>query len=415
MQPANVATRRESGHEAATASVLAPTNRTIIIGAGIAGLACARRLRDAGHPFQVISKDVGGRIERSPDGTLNLGAYYVRSDYSHVNQYVQLGRRLDRLAVQRHDAGNGFYRYWDRRLLLHMPQAARFLRLLVDFRRRYNKLKQSTIAAGQADAIRADAALHDLYRQPALDFVLEHRLDELAKLYIEPGIHGTTFTGLREITAFTMLLGALPILVPAYEFTPRLDRLTAGLKDRILADSVTAISAHPGGYRITTEAHGTTVATHVVVATPTAVAKKLLGLRSTKGSIDAHMFQVAGVLRHPYSRADINLFPAGDHTLAIARQAGGAVLLCSRLRSPDFGRYFAAWRVVAHRHWDPAFHLVGGDLLETEQERNLYLVGDHNIVGLEDAYLTGVHAADRMVAVESRKPATEGALAPSVR
>ena len=58
---------------------------------------------------------------------------------------------------------------------------------------------------------------------------------------------------------------------------------------------------------------------------------------------------------------------------------------------------------------------VGGDLLETEQERTLYLVGDHNIVGLEDAYLTGVHAAGRIVAVESREPATKGALAPSVR
>ncbi|MCP5110297.1 MAG: NAD(P)/FAD-dependent oxidoreductase, partial [bacterium] len=142
---------------------------TIIVGAGIAGLACARRLHDSGHRFHVISENVGGRIERSPDGTLNLGAYYVRSDYSHVNQYVQLGRRLDRLAVQRHDTGNSTYRYWDRRLLLHMPQAVRFLRLLVDFRRRYNTLKQLTISTGQANAIRSDAVLHRLYRQPALD------------------------------------------------------------------------------------------------------------------------------------------------------------------------------------------------------------------------------------------------------
>jgi hypothetical protein len=340
---------------------------------------------------------VGGRIQQSPDRILNLGAYYVRSDYTHVNRYVQLGRRLDRLAIQRHDANNKTYSYWDHRLLFHLPQAARFLRLLFNFRSRYNDLKRRTLVMGQAAAIRIDPQLHRLYHQGATDFVAEHRLGELARMYIEPGIHGTTFTGLREITAFTMLLGALPVLVPTYEFTPRLDRLAAGFADKIVTSSVTKISTERDGYHVKTRAHGSLVARRVVIATPTNIAKKLLGLASTKRSIEAHMFHVKGTLRRPYSRADINLFPAADPTLAIARQASGAVLVCSRLRHPDFDRYFATWRVVAHRHWDPAFHIVGNEVLECEQGPGLYLVGDHNIVGLEDAYLTGVYAADRII------------------
>jgi glycine/D-amino acid oxidase-like deaminating enzyme len=389
------------------ASSFTRKHETIIIGAGIAGLACARRLHDAGHSFLLISENVGGRIRQSPDGALNLGAYYVRSDYTHVNRYLEVGRRLDRLAIQRHDAAGHAYSYWDHRLLLHLPQAARFLRLLMDFRRRYNMLKQRTLVMGQAAAIRADPILNRLYHEPATDFLDEHRIGNLARTYIEPGIHGTTFTSLQDLTAFTMLLGALPVLVPAYEFTPRLDRLVAGFEDDIATDSVTAISAQLDGHHVRTRAHGTLVAQRVVIATPPAVAKKLLGLPSTKRSIEAHMFQVEGTLRHPYDHADINLFPATDPTLAIARQTGGAILLCSHLRHPDFDRYFASWRIVAHQYWDPAFHIVGNDLLECEQSPGLYLVGDHNIVGLEDAYLTGVYAANQIIAGVSHRQTGE--------
>ncbi len=75
---------------------MARLHETVIIGGGIAGLACARRLYDSRRPFLLITEDVGGRIRKSADGTVNLGAYYVRSDYSHVNRFVDRGRRIKR-------------------------------------------------------------------------------------------------------------------------------------------------------------------------------------------------------------------------------------------------------------------------------------------------------------------------------
>jgi hypothetical protein len=109
------------------------------------------------------------------------------------------------------------------------------------------------------------------------------------------------------------------------------------------------------------------------------------------------MFQVAGVLRDPYRRADLHLFSESDPTLAIARQRGGTVLVSSRQRQPDLDRYFTDWRVVEHKHWNPAFHLGRDAPLECERGPGLYLVGDHNIVGLEDAYLTGLYAARQII------------------
>ncbi len=101
-------------------------HETVIIGAGIAGLACARRLHDSGRPFLLITADVGGRIYTSADGTVNLGAYYVRADYSHVNRFVDRGRRIRRRHILRGDQDGSFTR-WDLPLLLHPRQTFRFL------------------------------------------------------------------------------------------------------------------------------------------------------------------------------------------------------------------------------------------------------------------------------------------------
>jgi hypothetical protein len=258
-------------------------------------------------------------------------------------------------------------------------------------------LKERCIAVGQAAAIRSDPALGRLYRQPALEFIEHHKIDDLARWYLAPGIHGTAFASLHDITALTLLLGALPVLIPTYEFTPRLDRLIAGFDDAIVLDTVTAFHSHGARYHIETELHGTLTTGHVVIATPTDVARRLLRLPANKRPVSAHQFHVAGTPRDPYHRADIHLFSEADPTLAIARQESGAFLVSSQHAHPDLGRFFTTWRVLERRHWNPAFHLVGDTLLECEQGPGLYLVGDHNIVALEDAYLTGLYAANRII------------------
>jgi len=53
-------------------------SRIAVVGAGIAGLACARKLIDAGHAVRVFEKSrgVGGRMatRRTPQGTYDHGA-----------------------------------------------------------------------------------------------------------------------------------------------------------------------------------------------------------------------------------------------------------------------------------------------------------------------------------------------------
>lgn len=380
-----------SGTRALTPAGRAP--ETIIVGAGIAGLACARRLDEVQHPYLMITENVGGRIRRSGDGAVNLGAYYVRADYRHVAQLVERGRRINSLAVRRHDQA-GSYTLWNHRLLLHLPQAARFLRQLRTFRSHYEALKANSVVMSQARAIHSDPYLWHLYRQPAPDFIRQHRIDTIARHYLAPGLHGTTFQPLSRLTAFVLLLGALPVIVPIYEFSLRSEILRRGWSRNLLEDTVAGIAPLGNSYRVDTQRNGTFLADHIVMATPAGASKRLLGLPEVKDPVRIHMFQIAGTLHRPWRNADIHLFADDNPVCVIARQADGSVLVCSHTQTPAFDHYFSTWEVIEHTYWNPAFNLVGDTLLECEQAPGLYLIGDHNVCGLEDAYITGLYAAN---------------------
>ncbi|MEE8536669.1 MAG: NAD(P)-binding protein [Acidobacteriota bacterium] len=376
---------------------MARLHETVIIGGGIAGLACARRLYDSRRPFLLITENVGGRIRKSADGTVNLGAYYVRSDYSHVNRFVDRGRRIRRRHILRGDQDGSFTR-GDLPLLLHLPQAVRFLRLMREFRRHYEVFKRDCLLMSQAQAIRADPLLWELYHEPAPRFIYRHRIEEVARSYLVPGAQGTAFASVDRLTAFTLLVGALPTIIPMFEYTFRFDLLMTGFEDTVLLDSVTGVTPTADHYSIQTRNGASFSADNVVVATPIDVSARLLDLGPVKSPISAHMFLVRGNLRRPWAQATFSLFPEGDQTLGIAQQTGGPILFCSVSEDPDFTRHFTTWEVVEHHHWNPAFHLEGDALLECEQGPGLYLVGDHNVCNLEDAYITGVYAANSILA-----------------
>jgi hypothetical protein len=366
------------------------------VGAGIAGIACARRLREAEQPYLLISENLGGRITRSRDGAVNLGAYYVRADYDHVNALVDRGRRIRVTSTRRHVDGKT-YTYADPRLLMHLPQAVRFLRQLVIFRRHYRTLKTDCLVMSQARAIRADPLLWHLYRQPAADFVREHRVEDIARDLLAPGLRATTFQPLRNLTAFVMLLGSLPILEPTYEFTLNPGALGGDRARAFLQDSVTSITPDASGYRLETARSGPVVTDLLVVATPPHVAQRLLGLAAKGGAVPVHMFEMSGRLRSPWNRGRIHMFGADDPTFGIARQSDGSILFCSKEPNPPFDRFFTSWDVVEHKHWNPAFNLSGANLVECELQPGLYVAGDYNVCGLEDAYLTGLYAANQII------------------
>jgi glycine/D-amino acid oxidase-like deaminating enzyme len=368
---------------------------TIIIGAGISGISCATHLRAAGREFLVIAEDLGGRIRSARDGSMNMGAYYVMDDYHHVRKLVKPGRDLNILKVALHD-GDETYTTRSLRFFAHLPQFFRMRRLLRKFRRHYEAFKKICEKVSQARALRSDPFLWKLYRQDAVSLIRQHRIETIARHFAVPGLHGSTFMPIARLSAFNFLQFSLPSIVGIREFEFDADAVIADFRDAIVRDSVTHLAREEGSYRIQTRGGEHFSASNVVVATPIHVAKDLLALEEVKKPVRAHMFALSGRLRPAWAAADLHLFSDDDRMLAISRQGEDRVLLCSRDERPDFARFFSDYEIVDHVFWNPAFNLEGDVLLECEQGENLYLIGDYNVCGLEDSYITGLYAANRI-------------------
>ena len=138
------------------------TYDTIIIGGGLSGLACAKHLQEHNEDFLLISKDIGGRILTSKDGTVNYGAFFVHSDFYHTLKYVKLKNQI-RLRDFCFHEGEETYVLFEPAFTKYTFQFLKALRLLYKFRKAFRKFRKVCENTSQKEAIENDSYLHDLY------------------------------------------------------------------------------------------------------------------------------------------------------------------------------------------------------------------------------------------------------------
>ena len=125
---------------------------TIIIGAGISGLACARRLQEYSKDFLLISENIGGRILTSDDGTVNYGAYFVCSDYNNLLNFVKLKNRIKLTDFCFHE-NNKVFSLIETEIILYLLQFIKFSKDHFKFRRELRKFRETTKNFSQKNAI----------------------------------------------------------------------------------------------------------------------------------------------------------------------------------------------------------------------------------------------------------------------
>ncbi len=59
--------------------------------------------------------------------------------------------------------------------------------------------------------------------------------------------------------------------------------------------------------------------------------------------------------------------------------------------------YFENPKIIDHHYWDPAGTINGHTLIESNRGNNMYLIGDFNVCGLEESYITGIYAANQII------------------
>lgn len=367
---------------------------TVIIGAGISGLACARTLYEQGRDFFVISDDIGGRILTSADGTINYGAFFVCKDYHHVLKYVQLHSRIKLRDFCFHE-NNKIYVLFETKLIKHFFQFLIVLKLLFRFKKALHKLRKMSEVLSQKESIEKDSFLLDLYNQKASIFIEKYKISEAVDVYLSKGLYSTTFSEVCEMNAFSFLEFLLPLITPIYTFTFDKEKMIEPFKEKIICRHINSVVNKDGKYEIKT-ADRIFYAKNVVLATQIDYSKKISDIKITNKPVSTNMLHIKGEPKDIISRKTYHLFSPSSNVQAVAKLFDGTYLLYYKHKCPQLEGFFYEPSIIAHKYWNPAGTINGHILIENNRGNNLYLIGDFNVCGLEDAYITGIYAANQI-------------------
>ncbi len=374
-------------------------NKTIIVGAGISGLACARTLFENGEDFIVITEDIGGRILTSSDGSINYGAFFVCSDYYNLLKYVKLKSQIRLRDFCFHEDDHSFI-FFESKLLKYSIQFLKVLKTLYKFRKKFRMLRKITEKISQKEAIEKDNFLHDLYMKNAVDFVNEKKIESGTNTYLSKALYSTTFSKIKEMNAFSFLQFILPLITPIYRFTFEKERMIQPFKDNIFIGKVNGINYKNENYKINVNGK-IFQSRNIVLATQVNWSKQIAGVDKTNLPVSTNMLHIKGSPKKIISRKSYHLFSPSNRLQAIANLKDGTFLFYYKDKQPNLKHFFNNPKILAYKYWSPAGTINGHNLIESNRRNNMYLIGDYNIAGLEESYITGIYAANQVINLKS--------------
>ncbi len=372
---------------------------TIIIGAGIAGLACARRLHDAGKDFLVISKDIGGRMGALNTPVLDYNVAYATSDYKHVLKYA---RKIERLRLKDYFyLTDGKYRS-----ILSFTNIKRIVKLIKFFSiaRRVShhvaKCREQTPHKPIKECIENDPLLLKYWKIPAKEFIKKHGFEEVDEIFFNPVSTATGFIESKKLNSL-YYLGFLFCVVNKtwiLDLKSIVERITKGYENKIKIGTVFKIYKNKNAiYKVHTSI-GDFIAKNIVLAAPQKQLAEIYNLPKPYLQQSIYAFYIKGIRKDIYQNKRSLVFQSKNHDiLMIWGQKNGVDIIYSKYRKPDFNKYYREYDIITDIQWKPAMTIPKNNLIEQELDKNLYLASDYNFSPLEDAFLTGLYAANRII------------------
>ncbi len=367
---------------------------TVIIGAGISGLACAKKLQENNRNFIIITQNIGARILTSEDGTANYGAFFVCSDYTHVLQHVKIKSRIKLNDFCFHN--DDTYVLFEPILILYANQFLKTLKLLHKFRKHFRYFRKTSENISQKKSIENDPFLYKLYMQNPVDFVKEHKLEKGTKKYLSQALYSTTFSQIKDMNALSFLQFLLPLITPIYTFKFEKEKMIEPFKEKIINSTVKDVKYKDGIYKIKYD-ESIMHAKNVVLATEITFSKNFTGIKKINKPVSTNMLHIKGIATTKFSRKIYHLFTPPSNVQAIADLKDGTYLLYYQNERPNLNDYFKDPEIIAHQYWNPAGTINGHNLIESNRGNNLYLIGDYNVAGLEESFITGIYAANQII------------------
>lgn len=369
-------------------------NDIIIVGAGLAGLGCAKRLHDAGIPFTIITENIGGRVKTSPDGEVNYGAYYITKDCTQVRPYLDIIRKLKPSVFHFH-RGEQHYHFWSPRLFLYAPSFAKLIWDLFWFRKHFNAMRKKSVDCSRKDLIEADPLLRNYYHQCAGEYIRERGIEDIVRRYLEHVLWGSFFVDPHTVPTFIFLQCLLPLIVPTYSFKMNFDLLIEKCKGEILFDSVISVTKKEDVWILKLKSGESFECQKLILATPMTTTNQLVDPQGIKKTIEVSYIHGRGVLREPYRDGNYHFFSVEERT-ALAKEDDGTFLYFYT-GEQKVSKYFSSFSPIVSSSWKPALLICGDEYTDENPESNLFLANDHNVASTEDAFINGMYTASLII------------------
>jgi hypothetical protein len=282
------------------------------------------------------------------------------------------------------------------RLIKYASQFIKTLRLLYKFRKAFRRLRITCETISQKKAIEEDLFLYDLYMQNATDLIKKKNIESGTNRYLSKGLYSTTFSSIQDMNAFSFLEFIIPLITPIYRFRFQMDKMIQPFKENIMIDHVNDILYKNGHYKIKID-NDFIQSKNIVLATQIDWSKRFAGVEKTNLPVNTHMLHVRGSPRDFISRKGYQLFGPPSNVQAIANLKDGTYLFYYKNKQPLLNQFFNNPQILAKRDWNPAGTINGHTLIESNRGNNMFLIGDFNIAGLEEAYITGIYAANKII------------------
>ncbi|HEU0080975.1 MAG TPA: FAD-dependent oxidoreductase [Candidatus Paceibacterota bacterium] len=373
---------------------------TVIIGAGISGLACARRLHQAGKDFIIVSKDIGGRVRQSKaDQRVGLGGVYINSDYFNLMPFVDIIEPF-RIRDFYFSDGKSYKTLFSLRNIKYVPKLVRFLCLLWRFRCRLCGLRKDAEHEELRVLIEKDPLLNKYWHMSVRDFLKRHGFEELDYIFGLPTAGTNIFASSNELNVFYYLFLFMTMIRPSYivDLSQTMSRISDGFESSIVLDTVVSIKKQQAGNYLVSGEKSQFLAGNVVIAAPYLDVVGAYDLPKPSRITSTYTYSVVGRRKENYDgKKGVVLHPDRHDAYLLWRQKAGSDLIYAKTGDLDLSRYYGDSVVLEKAFWKTAMHLPGDRVLPQRLDRGLYLASDYNFSLMEDAYITGLYAANQIL------------------
>jgi hypothetical protein len=385
--------------------IMTTSVETVIVGAGISGLACANRLYAAGKDFLVVSKDIGGRIKSSKENPeIGLGGVYINSDYFNLMPFVDIIEPF-RVRDFYFFNGKGYKKFFTLGNVKFFPKTLRFIVLLWRFRNKLNAMRKKAAQEELRIAIESDPLLKEYWNMSSVEFLKKYGFEDLDYWFGQPTAGTNFFTASKNMNAFYYMYLFLTMIRPSYivDLSRTAERLSRGFASKIIIDTVTSIEKDAAGKFIVAAGKNKFTSKNVVIAAPYLDILNAYKVPKPPKISSVFTYYVTGDRKKEYGhKKGVVLHPDFHDAYLLWEQKSGGDLIYAKTENLDLSRYYEDFNVRDKVFWKTAGQIPDGSpVIRQKLDKGLYLASDYNFSLMEDAFITGLYAANSIIAGNS--------------